>query len=192
MSFMADRVQGAGRRGQITERTAGSLWLVAGNSTACVDGIPAGAGDQQGEHHSDIDDDQLAVIGAAAEELEVMDENPRHEQIDERPERGRAREEAKNQQRHADAVSDHGEQEAGHVPDVDGIGEVRRHRGVAGELFEAMLQEQRSGNDEAQDENAKVLAEAAAGKEATCHGDRVQGAGYRGQVAGHGALCAWV
>jgi len=89
---------------------------------AGVEGVFAGAGDEEGEHDSEVDDDELAVVGAATEEEEMVDEGPGDEEVDEGPERGPAGGDAEDEERHADGVGDDGEGEAGEGPIWSGLG----------------------------------------------------------------------
>ena len=79
---------------------------------------------------------------SAGEKSGVMDDEKHGEEIDEHDERRRPRGKTQNDENGADAVGKKRVGETGMGADMNGIGKMLDHDGVAGELFEPMLQEE--------------------------------------------------
>src|SRR5580658_1647587 len=79
-AFTGNRVQGTGRPGErppaapshICELRADVGHPRWSSPQACVEGVLAGSGEEDGEHDAHIDHDQLAVVAPVSCELEVM------------------------------------------------------------------------------------------------------------------------
>jgi hypothetical protein len=108
----------------------------------CIHAMPPRTGHKEHKIGDNVEYAQFSVVRVLAEELHMVDEQPRDDDIDDHRERRPAGGQADDHEDGAHGIGDEREDEAWNGPDMERIGEMRRNLREVGGLLPSVLEKE--------------------------------------------------